>query len=319
MRASLTGGGLPASRLERWFYALKPASWPKLFVPALFGQILGARLGEGLDLPALGWGLAFTALGLGFIVLMNDWGDRDVDAIKRKMFPDGCSPKTIPDRIIDARAVGTAGLLLGGATLLVAAGAESALRRPLAFEAGLGCMLIFVAYTLPPIRLNYRGGGELLEMLGVGAALPLYNAYLQGGAIGPRVWPWLAGFSMLSLASGVASGLSDEESDRAGGKRTMASVYGNVAARRLSETCVLLGAGIWVAGSVLKPDWVPVWAVAPAAAIVAWNFVGMRKVSHTAVTNAFRAQGAYKRFLHRAIWHSTTVAAVLLWLRAGLA
>jgi 1,4-dihydroxy-2-naphthoate octaprenyltransferase/chlorophyll synthase len=207
MRASLTGGGLPASRLERWFYALKPASWPKLFVPALFGQILGARLGEGLDLPALGWGLAFTALGLGFIVLMNDWGDRDVDAIKRKMFPDGCSPKTIPDRILDARAVGTAGLLLGGATLLVAAGAESALRRPLAFEAGLGCMLIFVAYTLPPIRLNYRGGGELLEMLGVGAALPLYNAYLQGGAIGPRVWPWLAGFSMLSLASGVASGL----------------------------------------------------------------------------------------------------------------
>jgi hypothetical protein len=99
----------------------------------------------------------------------------------------------------------------------------------------------------------------------------------------------------------------------------MASVYGNVAARRLSETCVLLGAGIWVAGSVLRPDWVPLWVVAPAAAIVAWNFVGMRKISHTALTNAFRAQGAYKRFLHRAIWHSTTVAAVLLRLRAGLA
>jgi 1,4-dihydroxy-2-naphthoate octaprenyltransferase/chlorophyll synthase len=319
MRASLTSGGLPASSIERWFYALKPASWPKLFVPALFGQILGASPAGGLDVPALCWGLGFTVLGLGFIVLMNDWGDRDVDTIKRNMFPDGCSPKTIPDGILGARVVGAAGLLLGGAALAVAAGAELALHRPVAFEAGLSCMLIFVAYTLPPIRLNYRGGGELLEMLGVGAALPLYNAYLQGGAIGPWVWPWIAGFSMLSLASGVASGLSDEESDRVGGKRTLASVYGNAAARRLSEVCVLLGAGIWVLTSLFRPDWVPVWAAMPAAAIAGWNFMRMRKVSHTAVTNAFRAQAAYKRFLHRAIWHSTTVAAVLLWLRPGSA
>ena len=319
MRASLRGDALPASRLGRWCYALKPASWPKLLVPALLGQILGATPIRGLDLAALGWGLAFTVLGIGFIVLLNDWGDRDVDALKRSMFPDGGSPKTIPDRILDARAVGAVGLFLGGATLLVAAGAEAALRRPVAFEAGLACMLVFVAYTLPPVRLNYRGGGEILEMLGVGAALPLYNAYLQGGAIAPRVWPWLAGFMVLSLASAVASGLSDEESDRAGGKRTFASVYGNPAARRVTEGCVLLGVGIWLAGSLWRPDWVPVWAVAPAGAIVAWNFVGMRKVGRTAVTNAFSAQSAYKRFLHRAIWHSTTVAAVLLWLRPGLA
>jgi 1,4-dihydroxy-2-naphthoate octaprenyltransferase/chlorophyll synthase len=318
MRASPTGGGLPASSFGRWFYALKPASWPKLLVPALFGQVLGARPAERLDLAALGWGLGFTVLGLGFIVLLNDWGDRDVDSIKRSMFPDGCSPKTIPDGILDARAVAAVGSLLGAAALMVAAGAESALLRPVAFEAGLACMLIFVAYTLPPIQLNYRGGGELLEMVGIGTALPLYNAYLQGGSVAPRVWPWIAGFSALSLASAVASGLSDEESDRAGGKRTFASTCGNRAARGLTEGCVLLGAGIWVAGSFAEPDWVPVWAVAPAAAIVLWNFVGMRRVSGAAVTNAFRAQGRYKRFLHRAIWHSTTVAAVLLWLRPGL-
>jgi 1,4-dihydroxy-2-naphthoate octaprenyltransferase/chlorophyll synthase len=288
-------------------------------VPAVFGQVLGEKRAGGLDLAAVGWGLAFTVLGLGFIVLLNDWGDRDVDVIKRNMFPDGGSPKTIPDRILDSRAVGVAGLFLGGATLLVAAGAEVALQRPVAFEAGLACMLVFVAYTLPPVRLNYRGGGEILEMLGVGAALPLYNAYLQGGAIAPRVWPWLAGFIALSLASAVASGLSDEESDRAGGKRTVASVYGNPAARRCTEVCVLLGVGIWLAGSFWRPDWVPVWAVVPAAAIVVWNFVGMRKVGRAAVTSAFSAQSAYKRFLHRAIWHSTTVAAVLLWLRPGLA
>ncbi|MFW2389228.1 MAG: prenyltransferase [Polyangiales bacterium] len=315
MKASLTGGGLPASGLERWLYALKPASWPKLFVPALFGQLLGATGSAGLDLRALGWGLGFTFFGLGFIVLLNDWGDREVDTIKREMFPDGCSPKTIPDKILDGRAVAVAGLLFGGAALLLAAGAEVALRRPLAFEGGVLSMFVFVAYTLPPIRLNYRGGGELLEMFGVGVALPIYNAYLQAGSVVPAIWIWVAGFALLSLASGVASGLSDEESDRAGGKRTFASVFGNAAARKLSEACVLLGGAIWLGAAAVRPNWAPPLAVLPALLVLLWNFVAMRRVSESAVTNAFQAQAEYKSFLHRAIWHSTILAALLIWLR----
>ena len=78
-------------------------------------------------------------------------------------------------------------------------------------------------------------------------------------------------------------------------------------------TANLARAAIW------RPDWVPVWAAVPAIAIIAWNFFAMRRVSDAAVTNAFGAQGRYKHFLHRAIWHSTTVTAVLLWLHSSLA
>jgi len=319
VRRLTASDGPGASTPSRWVYALKPASWPKLLVPALFGQVLGIRGAQGLHRAALCWGLGFTLAGIGFIVLLNDWGDRDVDALKRKMFPEISSPKTIPDRILGARAVGIAGFVCGSVALLIAAGAELALRRPVAFEAGLLCMLLFVMYTLPPVRLNYRGGGELLEMLGVGAALPLYNAYLQGGPIASHAWPWIAGFSVSSLAGAIASGLADEQSDRAGGKRTFASVWGNEAARRACEALVLLGLGIWVAASVVWPDWCPAWVVAPAAAIVLWSYLAMRKISDAAVTNAFAEQGEYKRFLHRAIWHSTTVVAVLLWVRSSWA
>ena len=49
MTASVTGRELPESKVDRWFYALKPASWPKLVVPALFGQLLGASAGSGLQ------------------------------------------------------------------------------------------------------------------------------------------------------------------------------------------------------------------------------------------------------------------------------
>ncbi len=309
---------LPSTAVDRWLYALKPASWPKLIVPALFGQLLGASVGDGLHVAALGFGLSFTAFGLAFIVLLNDWGDRKVDRIKREMFPDGCSPKTIPDGILDSQQVGFAGLGCGLAAAFFAAWADMSLGRPYAFEAGIGCMGLFVAYTLPPTRLNYRGGGEFVEMLGVGVALPLYNAYLQAGHVPASLWPWVAGFSILSLGSGVASGLSDEQSDRVGGKRTFASIMGNEAARRLTEACVVGGAGIWAGAAILRPDWVPAWAVLPALGIVAWNFWAMRRVSDRAVTNAFRAQGLYKQFLHRAIWHGTTVAVVVLWLGSSV-
>ena len=124
MSASATSRRLPASSGARWFYALKPASWPKLVVPALFGQLIGAASAGELSLPALAWGLAFTAFGLAFIVLLNDWGDRRVDALKREMFPDGCSPKTIPDGILGTRSVGLAGLACGVVTASLAAGAD---------------------------------------------------------------------------------------------------------------------------------------------------------------------------------------------------
>lgn len=319
MTASTADRRLPHSGLQRWVYALKPASWPKLFVPAFLGQSLGVSYSPGFGYEALGWGLSFTALGLAFIVLINDWGDRRVDLIKRQMFPEGCSPKTIPDRILAAHTVGLGGALFAVATLLSAAGAQLTLDRPFAFVAGLACMMIFVGYTLPPLRLNYRGGGELLEMLGVGVALPLYNAYLQAGVIPARSWPWLAGFAALSLASAVASGLSDEQSDRAGGKRTLASTFGNAAARRVTEVCVALGGAVWVGASLWWPDWVPLSASVPAAIIITWNFGRMREVSASALTNAFRAQGAYKRYLHRAIWHSTSVASIVLWIRPSFA
>lgn len=310
--------GLPTSTADRWLYALKPASWPKLIVPALFGQLLGASVGDRLDIGALGAGVAFTGFGLAFIVLLNDWGDRTVDGIKRQMFPDGCSPKTIPDGILGPEKVGIAGVACGLAAALSAGFADASLGRPHAFEAGIACMGLFVAYTLPPLRLNYRGGGELLEMLGVGIALPLFNVYLQAGHVPSSMWPWVAGFSVLSLGSGVASGLSDEQSDRAGGKRTFASTFGNEVARRLTEACVIAGAGIWAVAAVLRPNWVPAWAVLPALGIVAWNFGSMRRVSDRAVTNAFGEQGLYKQFLHRAIWHGTTVAVVVLWLGSSL-
>jgi hypothetical protein len=50
--------------------------------------------------------------------------------------------------------------------------------------------------------------------------------------------------------------------------------------------------------------------------IVGVNGALLRVASERATTDAFAAQGIYKRYLHRAIWHGATLLALLLLLSA---
>lgn len=291
------------SPAQRWLYAAKPGSWPKLLVPALLGQALGVAAG-GRSWLALGLGAAFVVCDLLFIVFLNDWADRDVDRLKRELFPDGCSPKTIPDGILPAHHLLAGGVAAGLAALAVAGVAAFALGRPWLLPAAAGCLAIFAAYSLPPFRLNYRGGGELLEMVGVGVALPLLHQYLQAGTVGAPATALLPGWACLCLASGIASGLSDEESDRRGGKTTFASRLGNRVARRLTEGAMLVGIGVWLLAALHEPR-----AAIPGALVAGWHARRVLATSDAAITNAFGAQKRYKHHLHLAIWHGGAMVA----------
>ncbi len=298
----------------RWWYALKPASWPKVLVPALFGQAVGAATAGQVSAGALVFGGAWMIADVAFIVLLNDWGDREVDALKRRMFPRGCSPKTIPDGILPARALLLAGLGAGVVALLVAWAAGVALERPLLLPLAALGLGLFAAYTLPPSRFNYRGGGEVLEMVGVGGVLPALHAYAQCGTWAPAWLLALApGLLALALASALASGLSDEESDRAGGKRTFTTLLGNTAVRRSTEVLVGLGVVLWLGVAGWGAGEVPpAWAVVPAALLTGVFGVRLVRGSPAAVTNAFSAQSVYKLELHRAIWWGTVVLSALV-------
>ena len=312
---------VPALRMSLtrlWWYALKPASWPKVFIPALFGQAVGAASAGRVSAGALVFGAVWMLADVSFIVLLNDWGDREVDTLKRRMFPQGCSPKTIPDGLLPARALLGAGLGAGLVALVLAWSAGLALERPLLGPLAALCLLFFIAYTLPPLRLNYRGGGELLEMVGVGGMLPVLHAYAQCGAWNP---PWLRallpGLLALSLASALASGLSDEESDRAGGKRTFTTLLGNTMTRRSIAVLWGLGVVLWLLAPCLADDVPGARWVVPAVLPALLFGVRFLRKGPAAVTNAFSAQAAYKQELHRAIWWGTLVLSALV-LIAGL-
>jgi 1,4-dihydroxy-2-naphthoate octaprenyltransferase/chlorophyll synthase len=285
-------------------------------VPFALGQAIGLGASERLDLYALGLGLAFTVFDLLFIVFLNDWGDREVDAIKRRMFP-RTSEKTIPDRVLPAHHLLAAGIAAGVAAVACAFAAELWLDRPWLGALGIGALGIFVAYTLPPLRLNYRGGGELLETIGVGVVLPLFHVYLQGGSLVVDGLWLLPGFALLSLASAIASGLSDERSDREGGKRTFVTAFGNRVGRRAAELALFSGALAWAAVGAAHPA-IP-WWLGAAPSFVAFFHTGATVArSGAAGTDAFAAQRRYKEELHRAVWRGALCAAIFLaWWHLG--
>ncbi|MFK7990930.1 MAG: prenyltransferase [Sandaracinaceae bacterium] len=296
---------------KAWIGAAKPASWPKLLVPFVLGQAIGLGAGDSAWTErtlAFGLGLVFTVLDLLFIVFLNDWGDREVDAIKRQMFPKS-SQKTVPDGLLAAHQLLFAGLAAGGLALAVAVVSGVLLGRPWLGPLAAGALGIFVAYTLPPLKLNYRGGGELLEMAGVGLVLPAFHMYLQGGEVAPGV-ALLPGFALLSLASAVASGLSDERSDRAGGKHTFVTRFGNAAGRRTTEVLAFAGATLWAGSGWFAGT--PVWVGAGAALVAYWYVGGTFARSGRAKTDRFSAQRQYKGALHHAIWRGGASAAMLL-------
>ncbi|MBF0352989.1 MAG: prenyltransferase [SAR324 cluster bacterium] len=291
--------------IQKWIYALKPASWPKLLVPCLLGQSIGImHLGQ-LHIAPMLLGLIYTVFLTAFIVFMNDWADQDTDAIKRSLFPDGCSPKTIPDKILPASSVLKAGIAMGVLAGIVSILGGFLLDKPETGWWGILGILIFYSYSFGPLKLNYRGGGELLEMLGTGFVLPAFNTFLLCGEAFPRESFYiLPVFGLLCMGSAIASGFSDEESDRMGGKRTIVTMWGNRLAKIVIRRLVQLA---MVCGLLLA-----MCPQAPVSGVLELIFVlimlhyatKMRMCEFAVVTNAFAVQGLYKTHLHKLIWYS---------------
>ncbi len=247
------------------------------------------------------------------IVLLNDYSDRAIDALKRQLHPHGCSPKTIPDGILGAESVLIGGLAAATLCLAIAALAESSLGRPGLLLAATSALAIFLAYSFRPLRANYRGGGEYLEMLGVGIVLPWLSAYIQGGDPMPALaWALLPGLALLALASAVTSGLADEVSDRLGGKTTFASRYGNPFCRLLGENLLGAGALLWAFAARATPELLSPWAMLPAIVVLIGHWRTLVATSESATTNNFTSIRAYKQRINQAIARSTIVLAISL-------
>jgi 1,4-dihydroxy-2-naphthoate octaprenyltransferase len=280
--------------VRRWTFAIKLAGWPRLLVPMTFGLVLGMLERGEVRIGAVPLVLAFTVADLVFIVLLNDVADERVDTLKRRMFPDAGAPKTLVDGVLDRQTLLIGATVAGTYALVTSAAGAFALGRPGLLPGGILCLALFLCYSVAPVRMNYRGGGEALEALGVGIALPWYAAYALGAAPDAPSFVLLPGLGALALASAISSGLGDEVSDRRGGKRTVASTLGNLRARHATEAALVAGVLLWGIAVVRRPEVAPWPAVLVAASVVLGHGWRIRRLSPTATSGAFDAIRAYK-------------------------
>lgn len=248
-------------------------------------------------------GFLFTFFLLAYIVLLNDYADIHVDTLKRKMFPDAVSPKTIPDGILPKKQVLVVGICSAILCVLVSIWLDIYLQKVYAVLFAILCIVVFAFYSLPPVKLNYRGGGEFLEMMGVGVLLPYFHFSLYVGFLFPTALMFLLSLTgVLSLTSAIASGLSDEESDREGGKTTLVTLLGNDMAKQIIFFIFTLSYFFFLLFFITQSEWNHWVFVSVFILFYLYEWKKIQVLTPKARTNAFEEQRVYKDHIHYLIW-----------------
>ncbi len=240
--------------LRAWLQASRLPSQTYIAFPILAGQMAAFAITGNWSWMGFFLAQLFGIFDQLYIVYANDWADVETDSANEtfNMFSGGS--RVVVDGMISRKALGIAAIFM--ATLSVVVGGLISLIQfsalPLAFSI-LGVLLLW-GYSYPPLKLSYRGGGEFLQMLGVGGVLPLLGFMAQGGSFESFPLMLLAVSLPISLACGMATSIPDEPSDRSSEKRTASVILGAVPVQMPIIILAIFSIFLWIAAPmVLQP------------------------------------------------------------------
>ena len=226
-----------AQRLFAWLAALRLQFYPMTWI----AYTVGARAvsaGEPMSMTPYLLGYLTLFLLEAATVFLNEWFDFESDRRNRNAGPFTGGSRVLVDGRLD-RAAMRKGI---GLAILAAAAALAALLAA-APAASVGAMValyallaaLALAYTVPPLKLSYRGFGELDVALTHSAGAIMVGYVAQGGGWTDSV-PWLMALPLgvSVLPSILLAGCPDREADQAAGKRTLVVILGKRGAVRVA-------------------------------------------------------------------------------------
>jgi 1,4-dihydroxy-2-naphthoate octaprenyltransferase len=226
------------SPLQVWLHAIRPKTLFASVAPILVGSAVAWRE-DGFHLLAALVSIIVALLLQILSNLANDYFDFKKGADAHRVGP----LRVMQAGLVTARqmqaAIGlTAALAIAGGLYLVARGGW-----PI-FILGLLAVVCAVAYTGGPYPLGYYGLGDLFVFIFFGLVGVAGSAYVQ-----TRELTWLAilaaiPIGCLATAIIVANNLRDIETDRAAGKRTLATYLGRGGTIREYQGLVALAYGV---------------------------------------------------------------------------
>lgn len=216
-------------RIGAWLRLFRLQFYPMVWVAYTIGALAVWRR-EGVFSARIYWsGYLCLVLIEMLTVISNEWFDQGTDRLNRNAGPFNGGSRVLVDGGLAPASVRNA--MFGIALLVVGSLATLTYALPPSARSGLflvmALALLAPGYTVPPLRLVYRGFGEL--EVGITHS---FAAILCGGLLQSGVWrdpyPWLIGTPLFfaTLAAITLSALPDHEADGAVAKRTLAVLLG---------------------------------------------------------------------------------------------
>jgi 1,4-dihydroxy-2-naphthoate polyprenyltransferase len=255
--ANLAHGRIAASerlayKAGAWLRALRLQFYPMTWVAYTVGALAAAPEAGVFGNPVFWVGYLCLFLLEVVTVLVNERVDFDTDRHNRFYSPFTGGSRVLVERRLSVREVrlgimaASAGFAAALAWLAGLSPGETA--QVLGITAVLA--ILAIGYTAPPLKLSYRGLGELDVALthSLGVLLCGY-VFMAGDWRDPLPWQLSLPLLLAILPSITLSGIPDLESDAAVSKRTLAVRLGSAGALRVALACTLLAA---VAGVTLQ-------------------------------------------------------------------
>ncbi len=236
------------ARAAAWLRILRLQFYPMTWVAYTVGALLAARDGAAFSRPVYWTGYLCIFLAEVLTVLGNEWYDQGTDRLNRQAGPFNGGSRVLVEGALPAPAVRRAlGLAAAGlvASLAMLAWVLPAGTRHQALVVAAICT-VAVGYTVPPLKLVYRGLGELDVGFTHSFAAILCGAAIQSGSW-RHATAWLLGLPIFlaTLAAITLSGIPDLEADRAVAKRTLPVLLGS---RRAAQAALGFTVGAAAAG-----------------------------------------------------------------------
>jgi 1,4-dihydroxy-2-naphthoate octaprenyltransferase len=245
---------------KHWLQASRPLAQVNIAVPLILGQVAAWHLSRTFNwcwfVAAFVWGI----LDHLFVIYANDYADHEADTRDRTLISGGSG--VIPEGKLTRLQLRRAALV--SAFLLIAwSGVLAVYGRPWTPIYAVIALALMWLYSFPPARFSYRGGGEVLQGLGLGIGLPSLGYYLQAQVFLAPIWV-IVPATLLGFCGNLLTALPDVENDQKANKRTWPVRHGTIHARRAASAGIAFAAfGVFLWTPLLPTETRAVVGVAP--------------------------------------------------------
>ncbi len=212
-----------------WLKILRLQFYPMTWIAYTLGALAAAQGGAPFSSSRYWLGYLVIFLVEVITVLCNEYFDYDSDRRNENAGPFNGGSRVLVEGGLSRKEV-RLGVLTAGIALTLAVSLLFGLPGPLGpldFVLLGAFGVLAVGYTFPPLKLSYRGLGELDVGLTHSVIVILCGYVIQTGQWGDP-YPWLLGIPLFfaTLPSIILSAIPDHDADRAVGKRSAAVILG---------------------------------------------------------------------------------------------